>query len=141
MTTDQKSLLYSRLTYKIRGSIFNVYNVLGFGHKEGVYHKALAHELKKNNVAFEEEKSLDVTYDNTKVGTYRPDFVIDGKILIELKAVPFLPKEAETQLLYYLKGTNYKLGLLVNFGSAKLEIKRKIWTNYPRRSIIRGNPQ
>jgi len=57
-----------------------------------------------------------------------------------LKAVPFLPKEAETQLIYYLKGTNFKLGLLVNFGSTKLEIKRKIWTGYPRKSVIRGNP-
>ena len=54
--------------------------------------------------------------------------------------MPFLPKEAETQLIYYLKGTNFKLGLLVNFGSTKLEIKRKIWTGYPRKSVIRGNP-
>lgn len=134
MSTDK--LLYGKITYKVRGIIFNVYNQLGFGHKENVYHKALAHELKKNNITFEDEKPLDVIYDNVKVGTYRPDFVIGGKILLEIKAVPFLPKEAETQLVYYLKGTNFKLGLLVNFGSTKLEIKRRIWTGYPRKSAI-----
>lgn len=139
MTTDK--LLYQDLTYKVRGCIFRVYNQLGFGHKENVYTKAFAHELAKNKISFEQEKSLGVVYDGIKVGTYRPDFVIDGKILVELKAVPFLPKGSELQLIYYLKGTNFKLGLLVNFGSDKLLIKRKIWTNYPRKSQIRGNPQ
>lgn len=117
MNTDK--LLYEKLTYKIRGAIFKVYNELGFGHKENVYQKA-----------------LDVIYDGIRVGTYRPDFVIDGRILLELKAVPFLAKQAETQLIYYLKGTNFKLGLLANFGSKKLVIKRKNWTGYPRKSVI-----
>ena len=134
MSTDK--LLYEKLTYKIRGVIFKVYNELGFGHKENVYQKALEHALRKNNVKFDKEKALDVIYDGTKVGTYRPDFVIDGKILLELKAVPFLAKAAETQLIYYLKGTNFKLGLLVNFGSKKLVIKRRIWTGYLRQSVI-----
>lgn len=123
MATDK--LLYQDLTYKVRGLMFKVYNELGFGHKEKVYQKALCHELVKNNVRFEQEKALDVIYDGIKVGTYRPDFVVDGKILLESKAVSFLPKEAETQLIYYLKGTDFKLGLLVNFGSAKLTIKEK----------------
>ena len=127
MTTDK--LLYQNLTYKIRGLIFKVYNELGFGHKEMIYQRALRHELSKNDVPFEQEKPLDVIYDSIKVGTYRPDFVVDGKILIELKALPILPKASETQLIYYLKGTSFKLGLLVNFGSSKLIIKRKIWTN------------
>lgn len=134
MTTDK--LLYAEFTYKVRGAIFKVYNELGFGHKESVYHRALSHELIKHGVSFEEEKGLDIVYDGTKVGNYRPDFVIGGKILLELKAVPFLPKSAETQMIYYLKGTNFNLGLLVNFGSTKLEIKRKIWTGYPRKSVI-----
>lgn len=134
MNTDK--LLYEKLTYKIRGAIFKVYNELGFGHKENVYQKALEHELRKNKIKFDKEKALDVIYDGIRVGTYRPDFVIDGRILLELKAVPFLVKQAETQLIYYLKGTNFKLGLLTNFGSKKLVIKRKIWTGYPRKSVI-----
>lgn len=100
MTADK--LLYEKLTYKIRGVIFTVYNELGFGHKEVIYRRALRHEFTKNEILFEEEKPLNVIYDGVKVGSYRPDFVISGKILIELKALPFLPKEAETQLIYYL---------------------------------------
>ena len=138
MTTEK--LLFAELTYKVRGAIFKVYNQLGFGHKENIYLRALAHELTKQEIPFEQEKPLNVIYDGVKVGTYRPDFVIDGKILLELKALLLLPKQAETQLIYYLKGTNYKLGLLVNFGANELHIKRKIWTGYPRKSIIRGNP-
>lgn len=121
-------LLYSDLTYKIRGSVFNVYNTLGFGHKEGVYHKALAIEFKKNKIPFTEEIPLDVNYEGEKVGVYRPDFVVDNKILIEIKAVEYMTRDPEVQMMYYLKGTNYKLGLLINFGSNKLGIRRKIWS-------------
>lgn len=131
MSTD---LLYKSLTYKIRGCIFNVYNTLGFGHKEKVYGNALAIELDKNGIPFTRETPLDVTYDGQKVGSYRPDFVIDGKILLELKSSPFLANASAVQLIYYLKGTNFKLGLLVNFGASKLEIKRKIWSQDPRKS-------
>lgn len=134
MPTD---LLYDKLTYKIRAVIFKVYNTLGFGHKEIVYHKALSIEFKNRNIPFQEEVSLDVLYENQKVGIYRPDFVIDNKIIIEIKAVPFMSKEFEAQMVYYLRGTNYKLGLLVNFGSSKLEIKRKIWTGYPSKSVVK----
>lgn len=139
MTTDKS--LYQDLTYKIRGCIFRVYNQLGFGHKENVYCRALAIELEKSSIPFKQQVALNVTYDNQKVGTYRPDFVVDGKILLELKAVPLMPKVSETQLIYYLKGTNFKLGLLVNFGSSKLAIVRKVWTTSQRKSQIRGNPQ
>ena len=136
MTTDK--LLYEKLTYKVRGCIFNVYNQLGFGHKENVYSRALAIELSKNKISFAQEHPLDVIYDGQKVGVYRPDFIVDGKILLELKSVPFLSKASAIQLIYYLKGTNFKLGLLVNFGSSRLEIRRKIWSN-PRKSV--NNPR
>ena len=143
MTTDK--LLYQKLTYKIRGAIFNVYNELGFDHKENVYHRALKIELAKWNLNFEDEKSLVVKYDNQIVGHYRPDFVVANKILIEIKAIPFLGKETQGQMLYYLKGTGFKLGLMINFGSPKLQIKRVIWTsnyhwtNQRKSAIIRGN--
>ena len=127
--------LYEDLSYKIRGCIFNVYNALGFGHKENVYQAALEAEFKKLKIDFEREKILPVLYDGKKVGTYKPDFVIDNKIIIETKAVPFMLKNCETQLTYYLKGTNYKLGFLVNFGSQKLDIRRRVWTpRYQRQS-------
>lgn len=122
-----KNFLYGELTYKVRRAIFNVYNNLGYGHRESVYQGALAKELKKQGVSFEREPTLAVYYQGDKVGTYKPDFVIEGKIILEIKAVPFLNRQMEAQLVYYLKGTNYRLGLLVNFGSDKLKIVRRIW--------------
>ena len=119
--------LYPDLTYKIRGAMYKVHKTLGSGHKESVYHKALIAEFDLQRIPYETEKALSVVYEGTKVGNYRPDFIVDGKVLIELKAVPILPIQAERQLYYYIRGTEYKLGLLVNFGSNSLTIKRKIW--------------
>lgn len=121
--------LYEDLSYQIRGCAFSVYNVLGFGHKEGVYQKALAMELEKKNIPFEKEKTIPIHYEGKKVGIYRPDFVIDSKVLVELKAVPFMPKDYETQLTYYLKGSDFTLGFLINFGSKHLDIRRRVWSN------------
>lgn len=120
--------LYKELTYKLQGCFFSVYNALGFGHKETVYQKAPEIELKKNQIVFEPQKILNIYYNKERVGNYRPDLVIDNKIIVEIKAVDFVPKDYEKQLLYYLKGTEYKLGYLVNFGNPKLYIKRFIWT-------------
>jgi GxxExxY protein len=122
-------LLYGDLTYKVRGAIFNVYNELGFGHKENIYQKALIKEFETLNIIYKQEVGLDVKYKGDVVGKYRPDFTIEDKIIIELKSVEFMPKSYEEQLLHYLKTTGYLLGLLVNFGSNKLYIKRFIWTN------------
>lgn len=127
--------LYEELTYKIRGCFFRVYNELGYGHKESVYQLALAEEFTNSNIKFEREKSLNIKYENKKVGTYKPDFIVERKVIIEIKAVEFVPKDFEKQLTYYLKGTDYKLGFLVNFGSPKLDIRRRVWTpSYQRQS-------
>lgn len=125
--TDKK-LLYENLTYRIRRAIFNVYNELGFGHKEGVYQKALVKEFEELNISYQEEVGLDVKYKGDIVGKYRPDFAIEDKIIVELKSVEFMPKSYEDQLIHYLKTTGFSLGLLVNFGSSRLYIKRLIWT-------------
>lgn len=130
---EKEKLLYQDLSYKIRGCTFKVYNSLGFGHKESVYQKALGLEFKNVNLNFAIETSLPIVYQNKKIGTYKPDFIVENKIIIEIKAVPVMPKSYETQLTYYLKGTNYKLGFLINFGSNKIDIRRRIWTpNYQR---------
>jgi GxxExxY protein len=126
--------LYEDLSYQIRGCVFSVYNVLGFGHKESIYQQALALEFKKKNIPFEREKTVSIRYEEEKVGIYRPDFVVDGKVLVELKAVPFMPKDYETQLTYYLKGSDFSLGFLINFGGKYLDIRRRVWTPYQRSS-------
>ena len=98
---------------------------LGPFHKESVYQNALSRELEGRGLKFEREKSIPVKYQGKTVGTYRPDFIIDGKILVELKAQKSIPRANEKQLFYYLAGTGYKLGLLVNFGQAgRVYIKR-----------------
>jgi len=123
-----KNFLYEGLSYKIRGCAFKVYNILGFGHKENVYQKALEVEFRKSGINFEKEKVLPVIYDGKKVGTYKPDFVIENQVIIEIKAVPFMSQNHEIQLTQYLKGTNYSLGFLINFGNQRLDIRRRVWT-------------
>lgn len=125
--------LYGDLSYKIRGCAFKVYNTLGFGHKENIYQKALEDEFKKSEINFEKEKALPIIYNGKKIGTYKPDFIVGNKIIIEIKAVPLMPKDYETQLTYYLRSTNYKLGFLINFGNKKLDIRRRVWTPYYQR--------
>lgn len=120
-------LEYEDLTYKIRGVFFEVYNTLGPGFKEIVYHNALKEEFNNLKVKFEEKKRIQINYKGKKVGIYEPDFIVEDKIIIELKAVPDMPKVFEKQLYSYLKGTKYRIGLLVNFGADKLEIKRRIY--------------
>lgn len=100
---------------------------MDIGHRESVYRKALAIELNRQEIPNKEEPRLEIKYDGVSVGVYVPDFLIDDKVIIEMKSVDYLSKEAEKQLVYYLKGTSYRLGFLVNFGASKLEIKRKIW--------------
>ncbi len=126
------NFLYENLSYKIRCCAFRVYNTLGFGHKENIYQRALASEFEKEKINFSKEKILSVIYNEKEIGTYKPDFVIEDKIIIETKAVPVMPKHFETQLTYYLKGTGYKLGFLINFGGKHLDIRRRIWTPHYR---------
>ena len=121
-------LLYPDLSYKLQGCFFKVYNILGFGHKEIAYQRALEQELTIQNISFEREMHLSITYKDKTIAEYVPDLVIDDKIIVEIKALEFLPNKFITQLINYLKGTNFQLGYLVNFGAPKLQIIRRIWT-------------
>lgn len=123
---ESHKLIYENLTYQIRGAIFAVKKELGLGHKEAIYQKAMEKEFKKRNLSCEKEKSIDIRYDQEKIGTYRPDFIVDGKILVELKALPSVGKFEKTQIWHYLKATNYRLALLINFGRNDVSIERII---------------
>ncbi len=126
MTKKVENFLCEDVSYKIRGASFTVHNNLGGGHKESIYQKALAIELKRLGIKFEKEKSLTINYESENIGVYRPDFVINDKIILELKAVDFMPKSYEIQLLNYLKSTKLPLGFLINFGPKKVEIRRRV---------------
>ena len=134
MNTDKKiqinsnTGLHRNSTYKIIGALYAVHNELGSVHKENIYHNALVIELKERNINFEEEKSLPVTYKGKKIGSYKPDFIIEDKIILEIKATPMITKTMMDQIYYYIKGTKYKLALLANFGTKRLTVKRRIYT-------------
>lgn len=120
-----KAYLHSELTEAVIGCCYNVHNELGSGFLEKVYQNALAIELREAGIAFEQEHGLNVLYHGLVVGEYVPDFMIDRKIIVELKAVQVLSKPHEVQLVNYLKATGLKIGLLINFGNS-VEVKRRI---------------
>lgn len=126
--TLNKDLLYKELVYKLQGIIFEVYKTLGPGFKESIYQNALEEEFVKNKISYKREPSLKISYKGKTVGYYQPDYIVEGSVIMEIKAVPETASYFETQLFYYLKATNYKLGLLVNFGTdGKVDIRRRIY--------------
>ena len=105
----------------------NIHSTMGNGFLEAVYSEILEKEFKKNNIPFEREKKLDIYYEGEKLNkTYRVDFLCYDEIIIELKSAVFLHENNYKQLQNYLKATNKKLGLLVNFGEKSLTYKRII---------------
>jgi len=124
---EKNTLLYEDLTYKIRNVLFNVKKGLGSGHKEVIYQRAIEEELNKNKIKYDREVQIPIVYNNKKIGTYIPDFVIDNKVVLELKAINFIGAIEKKQLWGYLKGSDYKLGLIANFGPKDLIIERVIY--------------
>ena len=119
-------LLYQQETFKIRGALFDVYNKLGPGFSEKIYKRAVIAELISKNIPFMEEKRFLIKYNDKIIGFNLIDLLVYEKIILELKAVNQLEGFHVSQILAYLKATGLKLGLLVNFGGNKLEIKRII---------------
>jgi len=116
----------NEITYQIRGAVFEVNRILGAGFLEKVYQKALLIELRKRGLKAESEVPIQVRYKGELVGEYFADIVVEGQVILELKAIEQLQKIHEAQLLNYLKATEYKIGLLINFTHPKAEIKRFI---------------
>lgn len=116
---------HDALTQKIIGCCFEVHKSLGPGFVEKIYAKALQHQLFKSSVHFEAEKEFNVFFDNSFVGKFRCDLFIEDKVIVELKSVTGIaPKLFQNQLLSYLKASNIKTGLLINFGNTSCEVKR-----------------
>src|SRR3989344_3711508 len=129
LTSADSKLLYEDLTYKIRGAAYAVKHVLGVGQKESIYQKALEIEFAKIGLSFERERVIDIFYDAQKVGVYRPDFVVENKIVVELKSLPFLGKNEKTQTYHYLKGSPYEVAFLINFGGNDIEFERFVFAS------------
>ena len=122
------NLKYKDITEKIIGAAFEVHKFLGNGFQEVIYQRALAFEMGKVGLEFAREIEQDIFYKNFQepIGTRRADFVVAGKVLVELKAIAALEDVHEAQLLNYLKAYRLEVGLLLNFGEKSLNIKRLI---------------
>ena len=117
---------YKELPETIIGCAYRVYNKMGFGFLESVYQKCLIIELKKAGLDTESEKPISVYYDNEIVEEFIADIVVNDTITLELKSVRRIIKAHEVQLVNYLVATGKPVGLILNFGERKVEIKRKV---------------
>ncbi|MBM6992333.1 MAG: GxxExxY protein [Prevotella sp.] len=114
-------LLYKELTYQINGAAMEVHRTLGCGFLEKVYQEAFAIALAEKGIKFQREKSIPVFFHGHQLGTpYICDFLVDDKIIVELKAVQALEPIHQAQLLNYLKASGMKIGLLYNFNDTSL---------------------
>lgn len=117
---------YKDITQKIIGASFEVHKFLGNGFQEVIYQRALAYEMSKAGLEFAREIEQEIFYKDLDqpIGTRRADFVVEGKILVELKAIIELEHVHWAQMLNYLKAYKLEVGLLINFGSKSLTFKR-----------------
>jgi GxxExxY protein len=114
------------ITEKIIKCAYKVYNTFGFGYLESVYEKSIIIELKKTGLDVENQKPIIVRYDNEIVGSFIADLLVENKVIVELKSIKTLSKIHEVQLVNYLTATGIDVGLLINFGESKVEVKRKV---------------
>ncbi len=139
MTNDHEStnILEANLCYKIQGAIYNVANKYGKGLKEQIYQKALAEELTKQVIKFEQHKRINIySLDTGKhLGVYVPDFLVENKVIVEIKSSDFTTKKDIAQQRSYLRASTYEIAYLVNFGTPRLYMKRSIYTN-DRKSFV-----
>lgn len=117
---------YSDLTGKIIGCAMEVHKILGNGFQEVIYQKALAKEFDIQRVVFSREHEMPVFYKDEQIGTRRVDFLVEGLVSVEIKAITKLEDVHLAQAINYLEAYNLEIGLLINFGSKSLEFKRLI---------------
>ena len=117
-------ILYKQLSYKIIGICFEAYNELGGGYQEKYYQKALRHLLKSNNIQFKEQVKSEINFKNHNLGRYFVDFLIENKIVLEIKATGHFTGRDIKQVLGYLQKTGLDLGILVGFTKQGVIFKR-----------------
>ncbi len=123
-TMNELNLKYSELTGLVIGCAMKVHNHLGSGYQEVIFQRALAIEFRKADLVFEREFEMPITYDGQNIGTRRVDFLVEGKLSVELKAVVDLERVHLAQAINYLEAYNLEIGLLINFGNTRLEFHR-----------------
>ncbi len=117
-------LLHKELSYKIVGILFKVHGKLGGGYQEKYYQKAIAFELKNSSINFQEQVLVPLKYQDSAIGRYFMDFVIEDKIVLEIKTLPRFYSRDIKQVLSYLKVSNLSLGILASFSRNEVTFKR-----------------
>ncbi len=123
---QRNDLLYPELSYQIVGILFDVSNKMGYGYQEKYYQKAISERLKEIGLPFKEQVFVEIIFDDNKIGKYFLDFIIDNKVVLEIKKMDKFLKINVDQTYAYLKSTNLKLGILANFTKNGLQFKRII---------------
>ena len=126
--SELRPLLHGSVTSEILRLFFRVHDRLGFGYLESVYCKALEHEFTKGGIAAERETPIDVWYDGACVGRFRADFVVAGRVIVEVKACEAIDDAHRKQLMNYMRGSRLEVGLLLHFGP-KAKFHRVLYTN------------
>jgi GxxExxY protein len=119
-------LLYKDLTFAVIGAAMEVHGILGGGFLESVYQAALERELELRKIPFQKQVHLPVTYKDLCIGDYIADFVVENKLIVEIKSVSALNANHQAQAMHYLAATGYRLALLLNFGTPSLQQRRVI---------------
>jgi len=117
-------VIYPQLSYKIIGILYKVYNKIGFGYQEKYYQRALKVELERQKIIFKEQFPISLRYDQVNIGKYYIDFLIDNKIVLELKTEERFYDRDYRQILSYLKSTKLKLGILARFSKKGVYYRR-----------------
>lgn len=134
---EQRGLKHEAISEKIIGVFFDVYNELGYGFLESVYEKSMLVALKAAGLLAECQVPIPVWFRGVQVAGFFADILVEGKVMLELKAARAMDKAHEAQLLNYLKATEIEIGLLLNFGQ-RAEFRRLLFDN--ERKKIRENP-
>lgn len=141
MTYNKKPsfLLEEKLTYRLRDIFIEISKKHGYLYKEKVYHKLLIEKFNLNNICFTSYPKITVYHNIIRkiMGNYYPDFLIENKIIVEIKAQSHISNNHINQLIRYLNTTIYEIGLIVNFGTPKAQIERRIFTN-DRKPFLHG---
>lgn len=123
-------IVQKELSYKIMGILFSVHSQLGNRYQEKYYQRAVEKGLKEVGLSYKKEIAVDLTFNKETIGKYFLDFVVEGRVAVELKTVPSLQPKDFTQVLAYLKAANLELGILANFRTEKLTYKRILNSKY-----------
>lgn len=139
MENQENKLLHSDLTEKILRVYYDVYNEIGHGFLESVYANCMYLALSAAGISARREAPIPVYFRGQDVGQFKADFVVNDRVLVELKAVQNLDRSHEAQVMNYLRATELEVGLLLNFGGGRPQFRRIVFGNANKK--IRGHPR